>query len=164
MSCWWNVLLMHRPNGTSVPGLKILGCHKNRRRGHHRDLGLSAQLGNAGNSVRCADSPFCPADCAATLDKQRRCIDPDQCVVCVASAWVLATNRGATAVLIFDSNITFAPDETAVMWGHAPPSQRFRLCVTRRYAEQTWRIRYCSGIWMHHIARWTLPTGLVLAQ
>lgn len=40
------------------------------------------------------------------------------------------------------------------MWGHTLQSQRFRLCVTQRYAEQTWRIRYSQAevttkIWVH---------------
>ncbi|KAB2940498.1 MAG: hypothetical protein K8F92_14555 [Hyphomicrobium sp.] len=57
-------------------------------------------------------------------------------------------------MLIFDTDIAFEPDETAVIWGRTPQAQRFRLCVTRRYAEQVWRIRYSQAevrmkIWLH---------------
>ena len=61
-------------------------------------------------------------------------------------------NRGA--MLIFDTTVAFEPDETAILWGHTLQATRFRLCVTRRYAERAWRIRYSetevtTKIWLH---------------
>ena len=53
--------------------------------------------------------------------------------------------QGGLRMLIFDNNIAFDPDETAVICGRTHQSQRFRLCVTRRYAEHTWRIRYSQA-------------------
>lgn len=57
-------------------------------------------------------------------------------------------------MLIFDADIAFEPDDTAVIWARTPQVERFRLCVTRRYAEQAWRIRYSQAevitkIWLH---------------
>jgi hypothetical protein len=57
-------------------------------------------------------------------------------------------------MLIFDAVITFEPDGSAVIWATILPGTRFRLCVTRRYAEKTWRIRYSEAevttkIWLH---------------
>ena len=61
---------------------------------------------------------------------------------------------GRGGMLIFDTTIAFEPDETAVIWARTLQATRFRLCVTRRYAEQTWRIRYSEAevttmIWLH---------------
>jgi len=57
-------------------------------------------------------------------------------------------------MLIFEATIAFEADETAVIWGRTLRGTRFRVCVTRRYAEQTWRIRYSEAeittmIWLH---------------
>ncbi len=57
-------------------------------------------------------------------------------------------------MLIFDTTIAFEPDETAVIWARTLRGTRFRVCVTRRYAEQTWRIRYSEAevttmVWLH---------------
>ena len=57
-------------------------------------------------------------------------------------------------MLIFDTTIAFEADDTAVIWARTLRATRFRLCVTRRYAEQTWRIRYSEAevttmIWLH---------------
>lgn len=61
---------------------------------------------------------------------------------------------GRAGMLIFDTTIAFEPDETAVIWARTLRGTRFRVCVTRRYAEQTWRIRYSEAevttmIWLH---------------
>jgi hypothetical protein len=57
-------------------------------------------------------------------------------------------------MLVFDQGIVFEPDDTAVIWATQRGGIRFKLCVTRRYAEQKWRIRYSEAavttqIWFH---------------
>jgi hypothetical protein len=57
-------------------------------------------------------------------------------------------------MLIFDRTIAFEADDSAVIWATAPYSARFKVRVTRCYAEQTWRIRYSEAevttqIWLH---------------
>ena len=56
-----------------------------------------------------------------------------------------AAGAGRGGMLIFDTTIAFEPDETAVVWARTLRGTRFRVCVTRRYAEQTWRIRYSEA-------------------
>ena len=56
-------------------------------------------------------------------------------------------------MLIFDTTIAFEPTRRRSS-GRARCGTRFRVCVTRRYAEQTWRIRYSEAevttmIWLH---------------
>ena len=57
-------------------------------------------------------------------------------------------------MLVFEGTITFEPDGSAVIWASAPGGKRFKVRITRRYAEQTWRIRYSEDevrtkIWLH---------------
>jgi hypothetical protein len=57
-------------------------------------------------------------------------------------------------MLIFDATVTFETDDSAVIWANAPGGKRFKVRITRRYAEKTWRIRYSEDevrtkIWFH---------------
>lgn len=57
-------------------------------------------------------------------------------------------------MMLFEGPITFAPDRSAVIWAVAPCGKRFKVRVTRSYAEQTWRIRFSEAevstqIWLH---------------
>lgn len=72
--------------------------------------------------------------------------------------------------MIFDQGIVFEIDETAAIWGTARDGTRFKLCITRQYAEQVWRIRYSEAevtvkVWLHidelrNVARQKLADGL----
>ena len=44
--------------------------------------------------------------------------------------------------MLFDRDISFEPDCTAVIWATAIDGTRIKVRVTRHYAERTWRIRY----------------------
>ncbi len=46
------------------------------------------------------------------------------------------------AVIIFDREITFEPDGTAVIWATPVDGTRIEVGVTKPYAETTWRIRF----------------------
>lgn len=65
---------------------------------------------------------------------------------------------GPSAVILFDTDIAFESDGTAVVWASliegGGSETRFALCITRAYAERTWRIRYSEAgvttkIWVH---------------
>ena len=45
-------------------------------------------------------------------------------------------------MIIFDREITFEPDGTAVIWAWVVNGARIKVSVTKQYAERTWRIRY----------------------
>lgn len=57
-------------------------------------------------------------------------------------------------MLLFDRTVTFEPDDSAVVWATALGGERFKVRVTRAYAERVWRIRYSEAevttqIWLH---------------
>lgn len=49
-------------------------------------------------------------------------------------------------MVVFDTETTFDSDGAAVIWARVIDGSgcdtRFRLCITRGYAERAWRIRY----------------------
>ncbi len=48
-------------------------------------------------------------------------------------------------MLVFEGVVTFEPDESAVVWATTPRGERFKVIVTRAYAEQVWRINYSEA-------------------
>ncbi len=53
--------------------------------------------------------------------------------------------RGGAGMLLFEGTVTFEPDQSAVIWATTPRGERFKVRVTRAYAEKVWRIRYSEA-------------------
>jgi hypothetical protein len=57
-------------------------------------------------------------------------------------------------MVIFENDITFDSDDTAVIWAKRIDGARVKVCVTKEYAQRTWRIPFSqeeviTKIWLN---------------
>ena len=63
-------------------------------------------------------------------------------IKCHSRKVVHPTRVAGDAVIIFDREITFEPDGTAVIWATRLDGTRIKVSVTKQYAERMWRIHF----------------------